>query len=342
MPLPADNIAATTLQLIRRRLADNIFKANPTIAYLMASGRVKLASGGRRIDEHLIYADNSNVQAYSGYDRLNVAPTEELTTAQFTWKQVATSISYSGIEDLQNSGPEQIINLLRTKVEIADKSMREFMDEKVHAAASTKSSKDIIGLDEIMDIDNTWSTLGGIDSNVYTWWRNRLGTNGTGGIGKGFTAAGIDNSPVDCSSSTVLLMRTLNRLMNEVSKGSQDRVKLILTSQYVFEKLENDVIEQYGRIEVDEPMKDLGFQNLRYKGATVMWNENIRSDSAGNQIIYFINPDYMSMTVHRRRNFAMSQFVSPWDQDARVAQILWAGNMTVRNRRRLGAVVVKV
>ena len=51
MSLPTDNISTTTLQLIRRRLADNVFKANPTLAWLLAKGRVKVESGGKRIDE---------------------------------------------------------------------------------------------------------------------------------------------------------------------------------------------------------------------------------------------------------------------------------------------------
>ena len=40
MALTEDTLSTTTLQLIRKRMADNIFKANPLAAWLLMSGRV--------------------------------------------------------------------------------------------------------------------------------------------------------------------------------------------------------------------------------------------------------------------------------------------------------------
>ncbi len=89
MVLPFDTITATTLQLIRRRLADNIFKASNFAAWMLARGRVQMVSGGKFLQEPLMYATNGTVKAYAGYERLNVAPTDELTAAQYSYRQAA-------------------------------------------------------------------------------------------------------------------------------------------------------------------------------------------------------------------------------------------------------------
>jgi hypothetical protein len=70
----------------------------------------------------------------------------------------------------------------------------------------------------------------------------------------------------------------------------------------------------------------------------MMWNENMKEDSGDADLhpIYFLNSEFLSFTLHQRRNFVISSFVSPWDQDARVAQILLAGQLTMNNRRRQG------
>ncbi len=85
---------------------------------------------------------------------------------------------------------------------------------------------------------------------------------------------------------------------------------------------------------VDEDLADLGFENVRFKGARLLWNENIQGTTT--HPIYFLNSDYLSFVIHSQRNFKTTSFVSPWDQDARVSQIYLAGQLTCSNRRRLG------
>ncbi len=342
-----DNISATTLQLIRRRIADNIFKANPTAAYLLSKGRVKTENGGKTIDETLIYAVNSTTQSYAGYDRLNVAPTQEITSAAFNWRQWAVSISISGEEELKNNGETAVFDLLKQKVKIAEMSLMEWLDEKMHEDATTKISKDPLGLDEIIDDQLNYSTLGSIDSNTYTFWQNKIGPGGDGATTLlGGTGDGESDDPVHITaSSTVELSTLLTRMMNVVGRGitSPD---LIITAEEVYERYENDNRTLARKPLTDLNMLNVGFDNLMFKGATMMWNQNIKNHGTGAgttadyKSIYFLNSQFLSFTLHARRNFTISNFVSPWDQDARVAQILAAGNMTVNNRRHQGVCVV--
>lgn len=341
MAVPNTNTLVTaTLRMLRRRIADNIFKANPVAAWFLMRGRVKTASGGRYISEPLLYITNPTIKPYRGYERLNVAPTEELTEAQYNWRLAAGSVAISGEEELQNAGPEQMFSMVKVKLMNLEKSFRQWFDEKLMAATSTKdTTRDILGLDEIIDDDGTWSTLGAIDSNTETWWRNQLGANGdgtgtmpwTGAIGAGTYASPIE---ITTTSSTQLTL-VLNRMYHNCAKGSADLPDLILTDQAVYERYEQDSLDKL-RL-TDNALSDLGFENIKFKNTRMMWNENIKTGGDPYFFpIYFINSEYMSFTIHSRRNFVTSDFVSPWDQDARVAQMMFAGNTTCNNRRRLG------
>lgn len=339
MAVSQDNLATTTLQLIRKRMADNIFKANPLGAWLLMKGRVKTENGGKRIDEPLMYATNTTVQAYKGYDRLNVFPTEELTNAQFSWRQAAGSVSISGLEELQNAGESAVFNMLKTKIKVAELSLKQWLAEKLLANTTTKDTvRDFLGLDELVEdvVGGSQGTVGGIDRAVETWWRNHY----------------ADKSGTTLGSSTTLLNKYLGETYLQVTKGLT-QPDLILTDQFMFQRYEDD---NRGSLRLtDTKLMEVGFTNMKFKGATMMWDENIQSGtnitsgagtpgtsgSGVDHLFYFLNSEYLSLTLHSKRNFVMTPFVTPMDQDAKVAQILLAGNMTVSNSRFQGVIKVR-
>lgn len=317
MPIPAsvsydyDSIATTTLALVRRQIADNVFKANPTVAYLLAAGRVEMFDGGKWIEEPLLYQRNKTIRAYSGWDTLPVEPTEELTMARFGIKQIAGNVSLSGTEDLENSGQSAIFDLLRQKIQVLEMSMSEFMDEKIHGDASTKSGKDFLGLDELVEdvTGASQSTVGGIDRATYTWWRNQYDT-----------------------ASAASLTSKMRSFYNACGKG-RSKPDIIITTYDLYETYED---QNAGLLRVsDIGLLDAGFENVRFRRATIMPNENCIT---GN--MYFLNSEYLRLKIHSRRNFVMTPFRTPIDQDGKVAQMLVAGNFTINNGSRVGVLKV--
>lgn len=306
MALDFDSIATTTLRAVRREMADNIFKANPTVFFLLANGRVEVVSGGTHIDEPLKYAVNGTVKSYQGYEKLNIAPTEEMTTARYNWRQFAGSITMNGLEmDVINDGAEAIFNLMRNKVEVLEESMTQYLDEIIHADRTTKiSGKDFLGLDELVEdvVGSSQGTRGGIDPTVHTWWQTKFK-----------------------SGSLANLSSDMRNFYNTCSRGIS-KPDYITTTYAVYEAYED---QNAGKQRVmDNRLLDVGFENLRFKGATIVPNENC---IAGN--MYFLNTRYLRLKIHRNRNFTMTPFMRPVDQDAKTAQILVAGNMTMNNAR---------
>lgn len=311
MVLSIDAVTALTLQVIRKRLADNVFLANPTAAYFLSQGRVELQDGGLQIQEPLMYTRNSTVMPYSGWDVINNTAQDEVTAAFFNWRQASVAISINGLEgEVQNSGGPAILSLLKAKVKVAEMSLTQFFDEKIHAPVGSKVAKDILGFDELIEDGGTFSTVGGIDSNVNLFWRNKR----------------------KLSGGLALLTQDMRNLYNTCSEGGT-HPDWIVTTQQAYEEYEN---QNAGKQRIsNQKLLDVGFENLMFKGATMVFNRNCIGPDTGaaSSNLYMANSDFIRFVVASRRNFKMTQWKDPINQDGRVAQILVALNMTCNNRR---------
>ena len=107
-----DEITTTTLRNRTGKLADNVTENNALLKRLKMRGNVKPVSGGRTIVQELEYAENGTFKRYSGYETLNISPSDVFTAAEFNYAQAAVAVSISGLEQLQNSGKEAVIDLL--------------------------------------------------------------------------------------------------------------------------------------------------------------------------------------------------------------------------------------
>ena len=109
-------IVTTTLRNRTGKPADNVSKNNALLRRLKSKGNVKTVDGGRTIVQELEYAENGTYKRYSGYEALNISPSDVFTGAEYNYAQAAVAISISGLEELQNSGEEAIIDLLESRI----------------------------------------------------------------------------------------------------------------------------------------------------------------------------------------------------------------------------------
>jgi hypothetical protein len=302
-----DALLSTTLANYRSQLTDNVFTARPLTYTLMDKGRIRMLNGGTKIVEPLIYGQNSTVASYSGYDSLALTPQEGISAAEFDWKQYAASIAISGIEEAKNNGEQEIINLLEAKIMQAEESMRESFNQMFFADGTGNSSKDWNGLGNLVESGNT---VGGIDSNTYTWWKSK-----------------------EENTATALTLAQMSTMYNNVSVGN-DHPDTLLTTQTLFEKYE--ALLQPNLRYTDTKTADAGFQNLLFKAAPVMYDVHC---TAG--VFYFLNSKYITLVGHSNKWFSQTEFIKPEDTDARYALIMCYGNLTVRNRAKQGKLTAK-
>ena len=304
-----DALLTTTLANYRDQLTDNIFTARPLTYMLMEKGRIRMLNGGTKIVEPLVYATNTTIGSYSGYDTINLAPQTGISAAEYEWRQYAASISISGIEEAKNNGEQEIINLLEAKIMQAEESVREGFNTMFFADGTGNSSKDWNGLGNIVEATGSLGGINPADS------------------GNSFWASYEDNT------STALTLALMATAYNTTSVGN-DHPDVVLTTQTLYEKYE--ALLQPNLRYTDTKTADAGFQNLLFKAAPVMYDTACTATN-----MFFLNTKYLTLVGHTSKWFEQTQFVRPEDLDARYALIMCYGNLTCRNRKKQGKLTAK-
>jgi hypothetical protein len=173
MPSPnLSEIVTTTIEHRSRTLADNVSKNNALLARLEKKGKRKPVSGGRQIIQELEYGENGTFGWYSGYDPLNISPSDVFTAAAFDWKQASVAVSISGLEELMNSGEDAMIDLLEARIENAERTMKNQMAAAIYGDGTAAGGKALGGLALLVPDDPTTGTVGGINRATWTFWRS--------------------------------------------------------------------------------------------------------------------------------------------------------------------------
>jgi hypothetical protein len=313
-------IVTTTLRNRTGKLADNITKNNALLFRLRKRGNVKTVSGGRTIVQELEYAENGTFKRYSGYEALNISPSDVFTGAEFNYAQAAVAVSISGLEQLQNTGEEAIIDLLESRIKNAEKTLVNNIALDCYSDGTADGGRQIGGLALLVSNTPTTGVVGGIDASttVGTFWRNLKFSGVTDG-GGATTSANIQSY--------------MNRLYVQLVRQT-DKPDLIVADNNYF-RLYLESLQAIQRITSNE-MGEAGFDSLKYMNSDVVLDGGF-GGGAPASTMYFLNTDYLYFRPHVDRNFApIGDDRYAVNQDAMVKLVGFAGNMTVSNRRLQG------
>jgi hypothetical protein len=311
MPAPNsfDHILSTTLNSHRKKFTDNIFGARPLAFGLKKQDRIRWVGGGAQIIEPIIYSENDTAASYSEWESLDIEPTDEgMGSAIYPWKQFSVGLRVSGLEEAKNDGEEELIDLVATKVEIAEESAIAAMNRMFYLDGTGNSGKNFLGLAALVATTNT--TVGSIDSATHAYWRPQRDT-----------------------VAEALSIGKMNRVYNQSAVGN-DKPSLELTTLDLYERYESLLQPQarYSNME----MADAGFENLMHKGAPLTYDGDC---PAG--FLYILNLKYLGIVAHKKKWAKPTPFVRPHNADFVAAQILFYGNFVVRNRARQGVLSAK-
>ncbi len=312
MDLNLGTLLSTTLKKYRTTLVDNIFKSHAVWYMLKKKGAIEEVDGGERIVQPIMYGTNSTAKSYSGYEVLDVTPQSGIDAAEFNWKQYAAAITISGEEEAKNaSSKTRIINLLDAKTKQARLSLEEKLIDGLFSDGTGNGGKNLTGFEAMILASGTY---GGINGTANTFWQ----------------------SYVD-STAEALSLADMRTAMNTPTLGGRDAPDLIVTTQTLYEKYESLLTTNYQtQTAGTKELGDAGFKVLEFKGTPIVWDEQVPSGT-----MYFINTDHLKLVVHKDRNFEVTPFVKPENQDARIAQILFMGNLTTDRRKSHSALRAK-
>ena len=313
------DIIATTIQSRSKAIADNVSNSNALLFKLNQRGNVKPVSGGNVILQELNYNDSTtnNATMYSGYDTLNIGANSPISASQWDFKQAAAAVTISGLEALQNSGKEEMIDLIDARMEVAESQLANLIGGSangVYSDGTGSGGKAITGLQSIVADAPSTGTVGGINRATWSFWQNYAYDATTDG-GAAATSANIQSY--------------MNQIMVNTVRGNEGPDCIVADSAYY--KLYLESLQAIQRV-TSESVAGAGFASLKYFGsgkpADVILDGGIGGGCPTNHM-YFLNTKYLFLRPHRERNMvAIGGDRTSTNQDAIVKLIGWAGNLT--------------
>ena len=305
-------IVTTTLAGYSKTMADNVTNNNALLRHIDSKGN-KSPATGRTIVQELEYATNSTTKWYSGYEVLDTSTSNVFTAAEFNYKQLAGNVVISGLEQVENSGPEQIFNLLKSRIRNLEKSLKNTMATALYADGTGTDSKEIGGLQLVVP-GTVGNTVGGINSGTYTFWKNQV----------------YDFSTETITASATTIQTAMNTLWLACIRGA-DRPDVIVGDTNYFGFYWSS-LQTNQRFTSDESAS-AGFLNLMFMDSPVYYDDQCPANK-----IYMLNTDYLFLRYAEGREFVPLGEKASVNQDALVMPVAWAGNMTVSNRARQGVI----
>lgn len=313
MPEPGlGELVSTTLRNRRGSLADNFSKNSALLTRLEKKGKNQMWDGGRTLVEEIAYAANDTTIRFSGYEKLNIEPSDFITSAEYSPKQAAVAVTVSGREELQNRGKHASIELVKSRIENAQRSIYDMLAQDCYSDGTADGGRQIVGL-QAMISENGEGTIGGLNSADEAWWANQ------------FSDATIDATNITSAMNGLYLKLVRRNQSPDLIVADNTAYEAYLASLQTIQRVtDNDTAQR-------------GFQTLKYMGSDVVldggFGDLIAAEHSAAGRMYFLNCEYLHFRTATSRNFAV---VGPdrfsTNQDAMVKFIMWAGALTCSNR----------
>lgn len=294
-----------------RVISDVIFNQHPLL--MGFKRRERPYSGGLNIREGLEYNDDTEGVTGGAITRTGTFDIEELPAhdaAQYTPVYYVQTIPYWDADIADNGSSEnQYWDFVKARRMNCMKIMQSRFAR--HLFSSGDGTLQINGLG---DFFNNELTLGKIDRTEHEWWRAFVHSNP--GAGRAFTTKILADLHNDCSDGAIMpdLAVTSGRGWTSVQAATDPRERFSNTT-----------------------LANIGFRNISYQGQMpIIYDKYCDVDSDTRHKMYLINFDHLFWRPHRMFNMKMQQMMRMPKNLGQYSLVIWFGNMTTNNPRRLG------
>ena len=311
-------LLSTTMENQKAVVIDNIAENNILFLKLKEKGRILKQSGGATFRETLSYAENATIQSQGQYDTYDTTPQDVITSADFDQKIITGTITMTDLEANQNRGREQIIPLMKAKMEVLKTSFDNFFGDQSLSDGTGNGGLDLGGLALLVADDPTTGTVGGINraTSGNEFWRNQL----------------YDFSVESVTPSATTIQSSMNVLYRRCQTQGGQLTDLILAGDDYFGFFE-DSLQANQRFNNGDLAK-LGFDAYKYKAADVVYDTKMTDAK-----MYFINTKFMSYKYIGDSMMSVGEPTRPHNQPVTVAPMTSMGNLTITNAKVHGVMI---
>lgn len=324
-----DELNTSTRRKIVPGLVDEVFKNDPTLAYLKKNN-LETFDGGTLIQENFIYAPMGG-GAYAIGDTFPITISQVETGASFIPKlyYVPVSIAKEQIQ-IFNKGPQMVFRLIDGRLQNAALTMSARLALDLYQEGqSAARALHLNGFDEQL---NDGTTTGWSSATYATY--GTLSRNGT--IGAAL------NSPMTSPTANVagpITYKILEEAYNSVVIGDEHPNLMVTTNlgmSYIKEKF-----QPQWRTETQDP--NIGFNGLKFNAAMVIQSQyapgsvvSANDTTLGahaaltGETIHYLNTKYLRMYVTNdpEFGFGFSGFKPAQDSTVVAGQYFFSGNVT--------------
>lgn len=300
MALTYDQISAITQKKFIPKLVDNVFDSDPILQRAKKKGWYEKLDGGTQVVYPLAYAQTNASDWYSGADTLSTTDNDQMTGAAYDWKQIYANISISRRDELMNSGDSQIINFVKQKTMLAEKTIIDKMGDGIYSSGT--NAKSISGLRVFLSTSNT---VGGISQTTYSWWQ-----------------AYVD------STTTTLTLAALQTADTSLTINNEGPTVYMATR--------TNYNRYYGLLQPQQRFTDSetgkgGFSSLMFNGKPFIAGSKVPANH-----VIALNEAYLHLAAHKDEDMRFEPFQKPVNQNVKVAKVYWMGVFASDNNRMHG------
>jgi len=303
-------------------LFDNISSRTALLYRLKDMGAI-IKTGGKPHLRFNILKELPTAVGYTDLDTLTPVRGDPTTSAIFEWKQIACPVQVSGLDMIKVPEGNEI-DLVEMFLQSAEIAMRDSIGGStlgIFSSAAEDDLRKITGLQNMLTSSTTTGTVGNLSRVTTTAWRHQSA-----------------NVSSDFSANGLARIRTLYRQCSRFDE-TPDTIVLTGSAMDNFESnLQGTLTMNMPLVGVgagDERMLDVGYSNIRYKGALVFADDGCPANYG-----YFLNlAKYYRLFVREGRDAEIGDFVKSQGRDDLVTYILWAGNAVITNLARNGVLL---
>lgn len=263
----------TTLQRYEKQLVDNVLVSHPVLELFKSSAK-SITGRGLVIPLRAatlgatVYTDASGTHSTS-------VSADTMGSAVYEWANgIITPFRLKHRDILQNSGPEQIVNLVQAYVEGATADHQDFLVSELHKIGTQWDAGEILSLDMLVSdatydatlSAGTWTASGGIDPND---------------PGKSYWQA----TRVTSSAAAEDIVAAFRKVVNLIFKESRKRPTHIICGFDVYEEFEAYLAENGRTVYNDvKGTAQTRFTEVKFGDLVVRLDPDCQDDRA-----YFLN-----------------------------------------------------
>ena len=314
MSVNIGQIAATTQRNREAETVDNVSNHNALLRHLRETGKWESVSGGRTLVSPISYAENGTVKFYDGGQESFSIPTEEvIDAAEYDWKFLGGFIYFTEAERIKNRGKEQAVALMEAKLKNLKDSIANTTSTSLYSDGTGTGGKELGGLQLIVDDDPTAAgTVGGIDQNAQTFWRNYYSA-----------AASTTSSNIQSRMKAAWLA---------IQRGT-DTPDLIVADDAMFTYYW-DSLSANQRFTSPSGADAIWQDGIKFQKAKVVYD-----DACVNKHMYFLNCDHLQFKYASVRLFSTGDNRTVTNANYDVVPVFFAGNLTCSRRASQGVII---